>query len=58
MEKDISIIISTYNSPDWLANVLYGYNTQTYRNFEVINPDFLDNDVYFERHPNHTNNFN
>ena len=28
------------------------------RNFEVINPDFLDNDVYFERHPNPTNNFN
>ena len=39
MEKDISIIISTYNSPDWLANVLYGYNTQTYRNFEVIIAD-------------------
>jgi glycosyltransferase involved in cell wall biosynthesis len=39
MEKDISIIISTYNSPDWLANVLYGFNSQTYRNFEVIIAD-------------------
>ena len=39
MEKDISIIISTYNSPDWLSNVLYGYNKQTYRNFEVIIAD-------------------
>jgi len=28
------------------------------RNFEIVNPDFLDNDVYFERHPNPTNNFN
>ena len=28
------------------------------RNFEIINPDFVDNDVYFERHPNPVNNFN
>ena len=39
MHKDISVIISTYNSPEWLAKVLYGYNTQTYRNFEVIIAD-------------------
>ena len=39
MKKDISVIISTYNSPAWLAKVLYGYNTQTYRNFEVIIAD-------------------
>lgn len=39
MKKDISIIISTYNSPEWLAKVLYGYNTQTFRNFEVIIAD-------------------
>lgn len=39
MQKDISIIISTYNSPDWLKKVLYGYNTQTYRNFEIIIAD-------------------
>lgn len=39
MKKDISIIISTYNSPEWLKKVLYGYNTQTYRNFEVIIAD-------------------
>ncbi len=37
--KNISIIISTYNSPSWLAKVLYGYNTQTYKNFEVIIAD-------------------
>lgn len=39
MKIDISIIISTYNSPEWLKKVLYGYNTQTYRNFEVIIAD-------------------
>jgi len=39
MEKNISVIISTYNSPEWLQKVLWGYNTQTYRNFEVIIAD-------------------
>jgi glycosyltransferase involved in cell wall biosynthesis len=39
MRKDISIIISTYNSPEWLKKVLWGYNTQTYRNFEIIIAD-------------------
>ena len=28
------------------------------RNFEIVNPDFTDNDVYYERHPNPVNNFN
>lgn len=39
MNKNISIIISTYNSPEWLAKVIWGYNTQTYRNFEMIIAD-------------------
>ena len=39
MTIDTSIIISTYNSPDWLAKVLHGYNNQTYRQFEVIIAD-------------------
>ncbi len=34
-----SIVISTYNSPDWLEKTLYGYNNQTYRMFEVIIAD-------------------
>ena len=34
-----SIIISTYNSPQWLEKVLYGYQNQTYRNFEVLIAD-------------------
>ncbi|MCK0131034.1 glycosyltransferase family 2 protein [Flavobacteriaceae bacterium F08102] len=39
MTNDISIIISTYNSTEWLKKVLWGYNTQTYRNFELIIAD-------------------
>lgn len=36
---DTSIIISTYNSEEWLAKVLYGYNNQTYRKFEIVIAD-------------------
>ncbi|WP_310992328.1 glycosyltransferase family 2 protein [Aequorivita marina] len=36
---DTSIIISTYNSTDWLEKVLYGYNNQTYRQFEIVIAD-------------------
>ncbi|WKB81512.1 glycosyltransferase family 2 protein [Cellulophaga lytica] len=36
---DISIIISTYNSVEWLKKVLWGYNTQTINNFEVVIAD-------------------
>ncbi|QNJ98359.1 glycosyltransferase family 2 protein [Constantimarinum furrinae] len=36
---DTSIIISTYNSPVWLEKVLYGYNNQTYRRFEIVIAD-------------------
>ena len=39
MKIDTSIIISTYNSPVWLEKVLYGYNNQTYRMFEIIIAD-------------------
>ncbi|RMA58566.1 glycosyltransferase family 2 protein [Ulvibacter antarcticus] len=39
MKIDTSIIISTYNSPTWLEKVLYGYNNQTYRMFEVVIAD-------------------
>ncbi|HNQ27153.1 MAG TPA: glycosyltransferase family 2 protein [Aquaticitalea sp.] len=39
MKIDTSIIISTYNSPDWLAKVLCGYNNQTYRQFEIVIAD-------------------
>tara|TARA_R110002072_G_scaffold125944_3_gene262546 strand:- start:81777 stop:82643 length:867 start_codon:yes stop_codon:yes gene_type:complete len=36
---DTSIIISTYNSTEWLEKVLYGYNNQKYRMFEIVIAD-------------------
>lgn len=38
-KPDISLIISTYNAPEWLEKVLIGYNCQTFRDFEVIIAD-------------------
>jgi len=35
----ISIIISTYNAETWLEKVLWGFNWQTFKNFEVIIAD-------------------
>jgi glycosyltransferase involved in cell wall biosynthesis len=35
----ISIIISTYNAPKWLEKTLWGYNQQTYTNFEMVIAD-------------------
>ena len=39
MQKNISVIISTYNSVEWLRKVLWGYNTQTYKEFEMVIAD-------------------
>ena len=36
---EISIIISTYNSIEWLKKVLCGYNQQTFLNFEIVIAD-------------------
>lgn len=36
---EVSVIISTYNSEAWLEKVLWGYETQTFKNFEVIIAD-------------------
>jgi glycosyltransferase involved in cell wall biosynthesis len=35
----VSVVISTYNSPKWLEKVLWGYEYQTYKNFEVVIAD-------------------
>lgn len=35
----ISVIFSTYNSPDWLEKVLWGFENQSFKNFEVIVAD-------------------
>jgi glycosyltransferase involved in cell wall biosynthesis len=35
----ISVIISTYNSEEWLEKVLWSYNAQTFKDFELIIAD-------------------
>ena len=35
----VSVIISTYNSEEWLEKVLYGYSVQTENDFELIIAD-------------------
>lgn len=36
---EISIIISTYNNKEWLQKVLWGYNMQTFKDFEIVIAD-------------------
>ena len=36
---DVSVILSTYNSPDWLEKVLWGYSCQSQGDFEVVIAD-------------------
>jgi len=36
---DISVIISTYNQPLWLQKVLWSYEQQNFKNFEVVIAD-------------------
>lgn len=36
---ETSIIISTYNSPAWLEKVLWGYQMQTFKDFEIVIAD-------------------
>lgn len=35
----LSVIFTTYNAPQWLEKVLWGYETQTFRDFEVVVAD-------------------
>jgi len=37
--QDISVIISTYNKPEWLRKVLIGYREQSNKDFEVVIAD-------------------
>ena len=39
MAMKISVIISTYNNPLWLEKVLWGYEFQNHRNFEIVIAD-------------------
>ena len=34
-----SVIVSTYNQPEWLVKVLKGYEYQTENNFEIVIAD-------------------
>lgn len=34
-----SVIISTYNQPEWLRKVLHGYRFQTFKDFEILIAD-------------------
>ena len=35
----LSVIITTYNSPAWLQKVLWGYQAQTFKDFEMVIAD-------------------
>ncbi len=35
----ISVVLSTYNSPRWLEKVLWGYHYQQFRDFEIVIAD-------------------
>ena len=39
MKDFVSIIFTTYNQPQWLEKVLWGYECQTHKNFEIIIAD-------------------
>ena len=36
---DISVVISTYNHPEWLQKVLWSFKYQTFQNFEIVIAD-------------------
>ena len=35
----VSVVVSTYNQPEWLEKVLWGYNMQSFKDFELIVAD-------------------
>src|SRR6187402_1935952 len=37
--QKIGVVITTYNSPLWLKNVLFGYEAQTQKNFTLLIAD-------------------
>lgn len=39
MKPQISVIFTTYNNPAWLEKALWGYEAQSFRDFEVIVAD-------------------
>lgn len=45
----LSVIITTYNHPEWLEKVLWGFEAQTFRGFEVLVADDGSDDRTRER---------
>lgn len=45
----LSVIVSTYNSPDWLEKVLWGYSVQQHTDFELVIADDGSTDTTAER---------
>ena len=39
MQAKISVIISTFNAEEWLKKVLWGFNCQSFKDFEVVIAD-------------------
>lgn len=37
--KSISVIISTYNNPEWLEKTLFGYENQSFKDFDILIAD-------------------
>ena len=37
--EKVSVIMTTYNQPEWLRKVLWGYEAQTIKNFEIVIAD-------------------
>jgi glycosyltransferase involved in cell wall biosynthesis len=42
---NVSVIITTYNHPQWLERVVWGYEVQTHRRFEIVIADDGSDDV-------------
>src|SRR5699024_1705921 len=39
MTPKISVIFTTYNEPEWLEKVIWGFSVQSFKNFEVVIAD-------------------
>ena len=35
----VTVLFTTYNSPLWLEKVLWGYQAQSYKNFDIVVAD-------------------
>lgn len=45
----LSVVVTTYNHPEWLEKVLWGFEAQTYRDFELLVADDGSDDRTRER---------